>query len=34
LNDGSRQDVDEVLRAAIEYWRADLKGNNLPSPFA
>jgi hypothetical protein len=34
LNDGSKQDVDAVLRAAIEYWRADLQGNNLPSPFA
>ena len=34
LNDGSKQNVDAVLRAAIEFWCTDLKAKNLPSPLA
>src|ERR1035437_11119878 len=33
LNDGSMENVGVVLRAAIEFWRAELKAKNLPSPF-
>jgi len=33
LNDGSKQDVDAVPRAATRFWLTDLKAN-LPSPFA
>ena len=33
LNDGSKQDVDRVLRTAIDFWRTELKAENLPSPF-
>jgi hypothetical protein len=34
LNDGSKQPMDEVLRAAIEFWRTDLNAQSLPSPYA
>jgi hypothetical protein len=33
LNDGSKQIMDAVLGAAIEFWRVELKAKNLPSPF-
>jgi hypothetical protein len=33
LNDESKQDVDAVLRTAIEFWRIELKVKDLPSPF-
>lgn len=32
LNDGSKQDADQVLRTAVEFWRDRLKDKNLPSP--
>jgi hypothetical protein len=34
LEDGSTRDVHLLLKAATEYWRAELKPMNLPSPFA
>jgi hypothetical protein len=33
LNDGSKQDVATVLRAAVEFWLANLSARRLPSPF-
>jgi hypothetical protein len=33
LNDGSKHDVDQVLRTAVAYWRTDLSAKNLSSPF-
>lgn len=33
LNDNSKQEVEAVLRAATEFWCAELKANSLPSPF-
>lgn len=34
LNDGTQQDARSVLRAATEFWRAELATMNLPDPFA
>jgi len=34
LNDKSIHDMNDVLRAAVEFWLNELKSKNLPSPFA
>jgi hypothetical protein len=33
MNDGSHHDLATVLRVAVEFWRSELAGKNLPSPF-
>lgn len=33
LNDDTQQDVEPVLRKAIEFWRSELNNKNLFSPF-
>jgi hypothetical protein len=34
LNDGSIQNMNAVLRNAVDFWLDELKAKNLPSPFA
>jgi hypothetical protein len=34
LNDGSIQNMNAVLRNAVDFWLNELKAKNLPSPFA